>query len=504
MNSFNLIKNAIKEIYHLEKHVLSCSILVAFIDAIIPFFNIFILSTLILKISNNNQLSSIFIIVVLFLLTSSILMFFSHYYNDMYYMYRNLLFIKEREKISKSLFNLDYGILNNSTFQELVHNQANISSGNDSAFTELTWMIKDFIYGFITIIVSSIAFFPMFKIGFKTYSNMFFDTPFFFITILLSIIIVSFVITIITFKLNKKIFNANKEYTKLSRLYNYFLHLLNNYKTGKEIRIYNEQTIINELSTDILLNKGRVILKNSAKYTAKISALIAVLASVISFGVYIFIGIKASKGLFNTNSIVLYCGSFIQIINGIMKIANTFGKTSEINPIISYYFEIINTKNNKNTTKDTGIILNGIIKKIEFKNVYFKYPNSSKYVLKNISFTINNGENIAIVGKNGSGKTTLAYLICGLYEASSGEILINSININKYSKESLFNTFNTMFQDYNLFSLPIYQNMSGALVYNKRKMINCFTNANIYSKIIKLPLQEYTYLYKNIDEHGVD
>ena len=504
MNSLNTIKNAIKEILHLEKHIFFFSIFVAIIDSIIPFLNIYILSDLVLQISNNNRFFVICIRTVLFLLIFSVLIFFSHYFNDMYYMYRNLMFIKEKEKISKKLFKLNYNILNNPTFQELIYNQANINNGNDSAFTELTWMIKDFTYGLITIIISLIIFLPMLKIGLRTYSDIFFDTPFFLLSILLSIIIFFCIITIITFKLNKKTFNANKEYTKLNRLYDYFFNLFNDYKTGKEIRIYNEKNIINNLSIDILLNKGKNILKKSAKYTAKISALIAILGSIISYGVYVFIGIKTSRGLYNINSIILYCGSFIQIIRGTMRIANTFGKTSEITPLFNYYFEIINAKDNQENENKSDINLTDSIKEIEFRNVYFKYPNSENFVLKNVSFVIKNKENIAIVGRNGSGKTTLVNLICGLYKVTSGEILINSININDYSKENLFKTINAMFQDYNLFSLPLYQNVSCKKIYNKNKIIDCLTKTNIYNHILKFPYAEKTYLFKDIENNGVD
>ena len=70
---------------------------------------------------------------------------------------------------------------------------------------------------------------------------------------------------------------------------------------------------------------------------------------------------------------------------------------------------------------------------IEFKNVYFKYPKSNTYTLKNINLKLNNNESIAIVGENGAGKSTLALILAGLYEPTSGKILLNGEDINSYN-----------------------------------------------------------------------
>ncbi len=66
---------------------------------------------------------------------------------------------------------------------------------------------------------------------------------------------------------------------------------------------------------------------------------------------------------------------------------------------------------------------------LEFKNVSFKYPSAQKYSLENISFKLTKGERLAIVGVNGAGKSTLVKLILRFYDASSGQILYNGVDI---------------------------------------------------------------------------
>lgn len=95
---------------------------------------------------------------------------------------------------------------------------------------------------------------------------------------------------------------------------------------------------------------------------------------------------------------------------------------------------------------------------IIFENVSFHYPNSKKEVLKNISFRIESGTHIALVGKNGSGKTSLIKLIAGLYKPSSGNIFIGSKNINSLSRDALHREFSVVFQDYASYQMSLREN----------------------------------------------
>lgn len=85
---------------------------------------------------------------------------------------------------------------------------------------------------------------------------------------------------------------------------------------------------------------------------------------------------------------------------------------------------------------------------IEFKNISFKYPNSTRYVFKNLSFIINPGDKIAIIGENGAGKTTLINLLSRFYDVNSGEILIDGINIKEINLSSLYKKLGILFQEY--------------------------------------------------------
>lgn len=97
--------------------------------------------------------------------------------------------------------------------------------------------------------------------------------------------------------------------------------------------------------------------------------------------------------------------------------------------------------------------------KIEFKNVSFTYPESSKASLDRISFTINHGEKVGIIGKNGSGKTTIEKLILGLYSPTEGSVLIDGIDINQIDPADLRRNIGYVPQDVVLFNGTVRANI---------------------------------------------
>lgn len=119
--------------------------------------------------------------------------------------------------------------------------------------------------------------------------------------------------------------------------------------------------------------------------------------------------------------------------------------------------EVLNTapsihEGNTTEAKESGTV--------EFRNVSFHYPDSPDDELINISFKVNKGETLAVIGATGSGKTTLVSLIPRLYDASEGEVLVDGVNVKEYSFESLYNRLGYITQKAVLFSGTIAENIA--------------------------------------------
>lgn len=125
---------------------------------------------------------------------------------------------------------------------------------------------------------------------------------------------------------------------------------------------------------------------------------------------------------------------------------------------------------------------------IEFKNVNFTYPDSGIHALKNISFKVNQGESVAIIGNTGAGKSTLANLICRMYDISSGSLKIDERSIQKYDLSCLRSQIGFVPQDVFLFSDSIRNNIAfGNPEMNEEKIIQAAMDADLLDNIVDLP-----------------
>ena len=502
MKKIKTVFSAFKEMHRLEKRLLPTSIVVAIVTAVMPFINIWFTSKIIDLLDVGTSMSDLAAYIGLAVGINAVLFFINYFLGDIYFMFRSLMYNKELQNISAKLFKAEYQKLESSDFKELIHKHSEAQDRVFSSFVQFSWMMRDFISGAVTLIISVIIIIPLLKIGFTKTGDTYFESPVFLLTIFGAIAIMAVIILIVATQMNKAWFKAGDEYSRLDRIFYYFLNMFSDYNTGKEIRLYKEQNLIEHTATDKLLTDGEKLLKKASLHTAKSSSFVAILGALVGFGIYLFIGVKGLYGLFGIGSLVLYCGSFMQIINGIMKMAVTFGKTAEMVPLVNYYFEIVNAKDDM-TYGEKELDLSDKFE-IEFKNVSFKYPNTESYALQNINLKINNGEHLAVVGRNGSGKTTFIKLMCRLYDVTDGEILINGINIKEYSKESIISLYSVVFQDFKSFSTTLAQNISTNEEYDKERLYDALDKANIKDRVLKMENKECTYLYKDLDKAGVE
>jgi ATP-binding cassette, subfamily B, multidrug efflux pump len=129
--------------------------------------------------------------------------------------------------------------------------------------------------------------------------------------------------------------------------------------------------------------------------------------------------------------------------------------------------------------------LNG---KIEFDNVSFTYPDTGIKALKNISFSINPGESLAIIGTTGSGKSTVSNLVARLYDVTDGEVRIDDLAIKQYNLNNLRSQLGVVPQDVFLFSDTIFNNIAfGLKTPDEGKVIQAAKDADVYDNIMSFP-----------------
>ncbi len=143
---------------------------------------------------------------------------------------------------------------------------------------------------------------------------------------------------------------------------------------------------------------------------------------------------------------------------------------------------------------------------IRFDDVYFKYPDTDKYILNGVSFALRRGEKIAVVGENGAGKSTIIKLLLGLYRPDSGSITIDGVDIGNINNASRKKLFAAVFQDFCSYSLTLRENIAFGYVseiHNDQKINEALAKTGSESIVSQLPGGLETILGK-VYEGGTD
>ena len=259
------------------------------------------------------------------------------------------------------------------------------------------------------------------------------------------------VVTITISKILKKIFNRSKEYRTVLNTF-----LAESIYGIKLIKIFNRQKEKQEECEENTKNY-----RNSSKNIGVIYGLLPGLIDLIeNIGISLIVLFCANKWLgvnLEVGVIYLFITYLRKIFEPIDRIIENVEIVQDATSSIDKIYEILEHEEYLEDY-DSGIEIKDVKGKIEFKNVWFAYEDEN-WILKDVSFTINPGESIALVGKTGSGKTTITNLINRFYKIQKGEILLDGVNINDINLKSLRKNIGTILQDPFIFAKSLKDNI---------------------------------------------
>lgn len=308
-----------------------------------------------------------------------------------------------------------------------------------------------------------------------------------------------FVIEIIKSKL---VYKRDLEMTKNNRVKAYIQRTVFLKDFSKDMRTSNIFAVLMH-RFKAAIDANVLILK---KYGVKLF-LFSMVSSLFSefipiIGTYAFAGyqfIYKSNLTISGFSVVL--SSINSVRESIMPIVNNFEMITQM----AYYFQNLRDFFDYEPKVENGKEECVEFQSLEFKNVSFRYPSAEKNSLTDVSFKINRGETVALVGVNGAGKSTIVKLLLRFYDATEGEILLNGRNIKEYDLASLRRSYGAVFQDYRNFAVSVFENIMCHECTDEEKKIaqKALMQSGIWDKISGLPKGGDTVITKEFEKDGI-
>ena len=321
------------------------------------------------------------------------------------------------------------------------------------------------------------------------------------LTILVLDIIV--VIAYILFKRYEKKFMD--KLAVLNRKFSYYIGLCFDETIQKDIRLYD----MSEMLTDKVKDENKNILNYQMGYRCRkglfngVISVLSVVQSVISYTYIIMRTFRVGSGArLSYGQFTFYINAAINAFNIakelLFDLLNISQTLDYLNPYIEYM------KLEEDDKHHGEIEMDSRISSLEFRNVTFIYPGAEKEVLSNVSFKVSSNQKISIVGLNGAGKSTIVKLICRLYQPTKGSILINDIDIWEYNEESYDKNITTVFQDYKIFAMSIFENIVCGKSGIYKNVLQWMDKLNISYLDKKYEKGIYTELNKAYEDEGID
>ncbi|MBQ4104276.1 MAG: ABC transporter ATP-binding protein [Clostridia bacterium] len=318
-------------------------------------------------------------------------------------------------------------------------------------------------------------------------------------------LVVVLLVTIICLPINKYASKLLYEYREkrieLHRKGDYFARVFYLPEYAGEIKISKISTLL----TDRFNKQADVIVENEKKYKTKLNSLwFFESAAIYNVAFMLVLPVYFGYKILVENELTI--GGFVATFNGVMQVGSSLmyiivhavKQFSERSKMIDKQREFLKTQNE--IVDGEHIAECKEPETISVENIKFSYTGNEKDSLDGVSFEIKPYEKIALVGFNGAGKTTLTNLLLRLYDVKDGSIKIGGRDIREETVESHRNRFAAVFQDFQIFSATVGENVALSKDYDEKRVLEALKLAGFTKE---LPKGTETILLKEFDEDGL-
>lgn len=308
------------------------------------------------------------------------------------------------------------------------------------------------------------------------------------------------ILNFISFSLsNRTQISLTNQMIPVNRKFGYYLNTLLSPENAKDYRFSNMDELIHEKASAFTYEATGWI-KNLFFTQGMFSWVNDVINYLLMGFTYIYIAVKTIAGEVLLSDFIFYTGTVLSVSNELVNLVGAYAELKRNTEWIKPFFELLEVPQENHD--DAHKLSLERIETIEFDDVSFKYPKTDTMILNHVSFKINKGEKISVVGLNGAGKTTLVKLLSRLYKPTNGKILINGIDIWEYKHHDYMEKLAAVFQDYKIFAYSITENIAGKL--DHEGAYDAASKVSLSQKIKSLPKGMESTYSKSLYQDGIE
>lgn len=323
-----------------------------------------------------------------------------------------------------------------------------------------------------------------------------------------SILLIVAVTTIITFFLKKHAINywhtLSEERNQAGRINAMLNEQGISLEYGKDIRIYHVENWFRTIFDEQIRKMYRVIAKQELHwYFPTVGEQIG--NFVRDFVMYFILLHMVLAGSISVAQFTFYVGIVASFSVWMNETVTCMSQVMEDNVQMEYYMEAMDIPDVFPRGTGEKPDLSSEVS-IEFRDVSFRYEEGGEDILSHLSFRIEPGQKIALVGNNGAGKTTIVKLLCGFYMPTEGDVLVNGISTRDYDMDEYGKLISPVFQDGFMSAFTVAMNVAGGKEtdIDRERVRQCLKEADVWEKIDSLEKKEDTYISQTLEKDGVN
>ncbi|GHU37215.1 ABC transporter ATP-binding protein [Clostridia bacterium] len=304
---------------------------------------------------------------------------------------------------------------------------------------------------------------------------------------------------------SKQTYVEDHDWVEWERKDRYLSDLAKDFSFAKEVRLFNLRDKFQSRLDDIAKFKADLLAKSPSR---RIPSFLTLAASnfVFEASIYLYLGyLVIVPATVTLGAFAMYASALRQFKSALESLTNEVVMLPLRAPYLKDFFDFLETKTvDKQSSETSDIAQNVKSVEIIFDGVGYCYPGAERYALKNVNLKIKTGESLLIVGENGAGKSTFAKLLCGLLHPTEGKILIGGVDTATIPHGEYMRNISAVFQDFQLFSVPIWDNIAAMHSRVGDRLNNAIAQVNLAPAIAELPNGIETTFGREFDETGAE